>query len=266
MANKLSKAVYRTLSGLQSAWYARYQAKFGKDISFSEAAASFPGRNDLHAYMHHHFNNLCPEVLRAHRNYFKQNGRGFGENAFHAMWFMLLREFKPQQCLEIGVYRGQVISLWALIARTLDFDCKVHGISPFTPAGDEVSVYMEKMDYFEDTLQHHRHFSLPEPELLRAYSTDPEALAYIRSRRWDMIYIDGNHDYDVALADYEVCKENLAEGGLLIMDDSSLYTDYVPLRFSFAGHPGPSRVVQERALKELRFLGGVGHNNVFMKC
>jgi hypothetical protein len=69
----------------------------------------------------------------------------------------------------------------------------------------------------------------------------------------------------VALADYEACVANLADGGLLVMDDSSLYTEYRPPRFAFAGHPGPSRVVQERAMKELRFLGGVGHNNVFIK-
>lgn len=266
MGNFALKAVYRTLSSLQSAWYARQQDKFGADLTLPEAAAKFSRRNDLHAYMHHHFYNLCPLEVRDHRSYYRQNGRGFGEDAFHAMWFAVLREFKPDQCLEIGVYRGQVISLWALISHRLGFSCEVHGISPFTPAGDGVSVYMDKIDYLEDTLQHFRHFGLSKPNLIRAFSTDQVALEHIRSRRWSLIYVDGNHDYEVALMDYEVCKDNLSDGGLLVMDDSSLYTDYSPPRFSFAGHPGPSRVVQERAMKELSFLGGVGHNNVFMKC
>jgi hypothetical protein len=78
-----------------------------------------------------------------------------------------------------------------------------------------------------------------------------------------VIYVDGNHDYEVALADYKVCRDALAQDGLLVMDDSSLHTDYSPAKFSFAGHPGPSRVVKELAFSELRFLGGVGHNNVF---
>jgi cephalosporin hydroxylase len=218
----------------------------------------------LYTYMHHYFHNLCPANVRGHRIYYQQERRGFGEDAFHAMWLTLLREFQPKQCLEIGVYRGQVVSLWALLARNLGFPCDVHGISPFTSVGDEVSVYMRNIDFLEDTLTHHLHFGLPEPTLIRAFSTDLVALKHIRSRRWDLIYIDGNHDYEVALADYEVCKENLAAGGLLVMDDSSLYTDFQPPRFSFAGHPGPSRVVQERAMKELRFIGGVGHNNVFI--
>jgi hypothetical protein len=49
------------------------------------------------------------------------------------------------------------------------------------------------------------------------------------------------------------------------MDDSSLFTEYKPDNSSFAGHPGPSRIVTERAMLELSFLGGVGHNNVFIK-
>ena len=141
----------------------------------------------------------------------------------------------------------------------------LHGISPFTPAGDKVSVYLRDIDYLTDTLEHHRHFGLQAPTLIRALSTDPDAVEYIRTGRWDLIYIDGNHDYDVALADYQICRDSLADGGLLVMDDSSLYTDYQPPLFSFAGHPGPSRVVQELAMKELNFIGAVGHNNVFMK-
>jgi cephalosporin hydroxylase len=254
-----------SLQRAQERWYGRPQKQFARDTSFTVAAADYPRRNDLHRYMHHYLLNLGPQELRRHRQYYRQNGRGFGEDAFHAMWFTLLREFKPKLCLEIGVYRGQVISLWELIARQLDFPCEVHGISPFTPAGDQVSVYMDGIDYLEDTLANLRHFELPEPTLIRAFSTDPIAVEHIRSRGWDLIYIDGNHDYEVALADYEVCLESLADGGLLVMDDSSLRTDYRPPPFSTAGHPGPSRVLEERAMNELRFLGGVGHNNVFRK-
>jgi cephalosporin hydroxylase len=264
MNNPISKKIFRLLATTQSAWYGRLQKKFSRDMTFSAASVEFPIRNDLYTYMHHYFHNLCLPDVRGHRLYYQQERRGFGEDAFHAMWFTLIREWRPKQCLEIGVYRGQVISLWALIARNLGFPCDAHGISPFSSVGDEVSVYMRNIDFLEDTLIHHRHFGLPEPTLIRAFSTDLVALEHIRSHRWDLIYIDGNHDYEVALADYEVCKENLADGGLLVMDDSSLYTDFQPPRFSFAGHPGPSRVVQERAMKELRFIGGVGHNNVFI--
>lgn len=253
----------RLLLALQSWHYARHSSRFVGDRSFSEAVRDFPGRDELYTYMHHYLHHLAPTEVRAHRQYFSQEQRGFGEDALHAMWYTLLREFRPAQCLEIGVYRGQVVTLWGLIAKLQGFHCEVHGISPFSPAGDQVSSYLAELDYFQDTLNSNRYFGLPDPFFLRAFSTDPSAVDFIRSRRWDLIYIDGNHDYEVALADYRLCRDALNNGGLLVMDDSSLLTDFRPPLFSFAGHPGPSRVVQELAMHELRFLGGVGHNNVF---
>lgn len=252
-------------AGLQSIWMGRKQIELLKDQTFSEAACSFPDRNGLHAYMHHHFQHVCPLEVKEHRKYFKAKNRGYGEDAFHSMWYCLIREYRPNNCLEIGIYRGQVISLWALLSRHFNFDCKIHGISPFTPAGDEVSTYLSNVDYKTDTIENHQNFSLPIPNLVKAFSTDSAAKTLICSEAWDLIYIDGSHDYDVALADYEICKDNLSAGGILVIDDSSLYSNFNPPLFSFAGHPGPSRIVQERALHELKYIGAVGHNNIFIK-
>jgi hypothetical protein len=265
MANILKKLMVRFMAKYQSYWFARRQEKFAENLSFTQAVARIPARNALYSYMHHYQHQLSPDKLQQHRAYFKQDSRGFGEDAFHAMWFLLMREYHPLNCLEIGVYRGQVISLWAMIAKELNIPCNIHGISPFTPAGDQVSVYLKNIDYQNDTLMHHHHFGLKEPLLLKAFSNDPVAQDYIGAQQWNLIYIDGSHDYEVALADYTICRDHLADGGLLVIDDSSLYTDFQPPLFSFAGHPGPSNIVQELAMKELVFLGGVGHNNVFMK-
>src|SRR5205823_3237998 len=76
---------------------------------------------------------LRPE-LKQHRAYFYNvptNRRGFGEDAFHVMWHLLLGEFRPANFLEIGVFRGQVISLAALWARLNSLPCEVWGISQF---------------------------------------------------------------------------------------------------------------------------------------
>lgn len=266
LSNKVKQRCVREAGKLQAAWMGRRQEDLMVDLSFSEASRCFPNRNGLHSYMHHYFSQICPPEVKEHRIYFSQESRGFGEDAFHAAWYLLLKEFRPSNCLEIGVYRGQVVSLWALLSRLLDFPCLIHGISPLTPAGDHVSTYLANIDYRADINRNHKAFGLPLPSLLKAFSTDADALYLIRSKAWDLIYIDGSHDYEIALADYEVCKECLAEGGLLVMDDSSLYTDYRPPMFSFAGHPGPSRIVQEKVMHEMQFLGAVGHNNIFIKA
>jgi cephalosporin hydroxylase len=265
----VSGAVSARVSQVQAAFQRKtlslYRKSFAEDMSFTEAVRKYPDRNALYAYMHHYYKYVAPKELREHRTYFTSEHRGFGEDAFHAMWWLLLREYRPHDCLEIGVYRGQVTSLIGLIAKMCGFECEMHGISPFAPLGDTVSTYLKNIDYLEDTLASNRRFGLSDPQLLKALSTDAVATEYVRSKAWNLIYIDGNHDYDVVLADYKLCRDALAPGGLLVMDDSSLYTDYKPAKFSFAGHPGPSRVMKELALSELHWLGGVSHNNVFIK-
>ena len=211
------------------------------------------------------FDRSLPPEFRAHREYFTQNGRGFGEDAFHAQWFLLFREFRPKSFLEIGVFRGQSLSLAALCARQFQLDCFTQGISPFSSAGDGVSKYARNVDYHADTLENFSHFNLPSPALLKAYSTDAAAAQLIGARAWDIIYIDGNHDYEIARADWELCTKNVAPSGLIVLDDSGLQTQFQPPAFATGGHPGPSRLAQEIDRRQFAEILQVGHNRVFQK-
>ena len=207
-----------------------------------------------------------PEELKKHRRYFLQDQRGFGEDAFHVMWWILFREIRPKSFLEIGVYRGQTLSLAALLQRTLGIEGSVKGISPFSPAGDAVSTYREHLDYLQDTQLNFRAFGLPVPELLKAYSTDQIATDRIRQQEWDAIYIDGNHEYEVAKSDWAECTARIRAGGIIVLDDSALGTKYRPPHFATAGHPGPSQLAVE--IENLAGFGEilrVGHNRVFQK-
>src|SRR5258705_7214723 len=216
---------------------------------------------DCFRYFHRHL----PAELRAHRAYFTRCKRGFGEDAFHTMWFLLFRQFRPAQFLEIGVYRGQTLSLAALLARQQALPCEIHGISPFSSAGDSVSKYVSSVDYETDTLRNFEAFRLPPPKLLKAFSPDPEATQLISSRDWDMAYIDGNHDYKVARSDWEICSENVRAGGLVVLDDSGFTSSYEPPLFGSRGHPGPSQVAQQVPRDRFREILQVGHNRVFQK-
>jgi hypothetical protein len=129
-----------------------------------------------------------------------------------------------------------------------------------------VSKYRTDLDYRSDTLLNFAHFSLTEPELLKAYSTDPDAVKVIKSTEWDMIYIDGNHDYEIVLKDWEVCAASVKPGGIIILDDSGLSTSYRPPAFATGGHPGPSRLASEIDSSLFREILQVGHNRVFQKA
>jgi len=37
-----------------------------------------------------------------------------------------------------------------------------------------------------------------------------------------VIYIDGNHDYEVAHKDWEVCSQSVGPGGVIVLDDADL--------------------------------------------
>jgi hypothetical protein len=236
-----------------------------RPLSLPELRQLNLSRNEQYFYCVYFFDQFLPQVFREHRRFFAQNGRGFGEDAFHAMWFLLFQEFKPKRVLEIGVYRGQTITLWKLLSRHFNSECEVAAVSPFSSAGDAVSRYREQIDYFEDVQLNHRHFDLALPEFCRQFSTAPEARSFVSERVWDMIYIDGNHDYEIAMQDWSLCSPALSTQGILVLDDSSLGTSYEPPVFATAGHPGPSRLASEIDRTRFKEIFSVGHNRVFQR-
>lgn len=208
--------------------------------------------------------NLATE-LREHRKYFTEQRRGFGEDAFHTMWKLLFDRFKFHDHLEIGVYRGQTLSLVSLLQHQAGIAGKIAGISPFEAAGDSVSTYLGGLDYQADTLVNFAHFGLPKPTLCKAYSTDQSALDFIRSQPWDSIYIDGNHDYEIARSDWDASAASVRIGGIIVLDDSALLTVFTPPAFATAGHPGPSRIAAEIDASRFKEILRVGHNRVFQR-
>jgi predicted O-methyltransferase YrrM len=106
---------------------------------------------------------------------------------------------------------------------------------------------------------------LYEPELVQAFSTDKAVTERVARETWDAIYIDGNHDYETARADWDLCAAHLAPGGIIVLDDSAMETDYRPPAFATAGHPGPSQVAREVDNTGFREVLRVGHNRVFQK-
>ena len=104
--------------------------------------------------------------------------------------------------------------------------------------------------------------------MLNSYSNDARAKNFISEKIWDFIYIDGSHEYEFVKR-YQQLLAIFKKGGLLILDDSSLYEDFnlsLGNKNIFKGHPGPSKAMQElKNSSEVSFYLGVGHNNIFIK-
>lgn len=214
-----------------------------------------------------HFYRGIPKALREHRYFVEKHNLGYGERAFHAMWWEIMRLARPENCLEIGVHKGQVISLWSLCAKLLSYEATVVGIGPFNNQGDSVSVYGSRHeDCVPDVEALHRRFNLNIGRLVRAKSQEPEALASIQSLQWDLVYIDGSHEYQDVKSDFNAVAMSMRIGGLLVLDDAALAYDREMPMYAFPGHPGPTQVAEVASL-DCRFseVGHVGHNVVFVK-
>jgi predicted O-methyltransferase YrrM len=261
----MKKYIVKILNKIKLIVSKKRREKFNYELSLDKINEQFIDRTSQYKYFHHYFWNLSPDWLKEHRDYFSKEKRGFGEDAFHSMWYLLLKEFKPKNILEIGVYRGQTLSLFSLLSKKFSFKAEIHGISPFTSAGDEVSEYLDSLNYYNDVKNNFNYLGLPLPILHRGFSTDKEMIKVMQTKQWDLIYIDGNHDYEVVKHDFDICSKQLREGGLIVLDDASLNTNYKPQINSTAGHPGPSKLASEIDMNYFEEILSVGHNRVFKK-
>lgn len=262
----MKKRIYAYINKIRFEYSKRKIKNFcTKFESIKDINEHYNSKNVIYDYFHHFFWNLSPSWIKEHRIYFKEGNKGFGEDAFHAMWYIIFNCYKPVHVLEIGVYRGQSLSLFSLLAHKLGYSIDLHGISPFDSSGDEVSVYLRELNYYEDVLQNFSKFSLPNPNLHKGYSTNSEMINVIESQKWDLVYIDGNHDYEVAKFDFETCSKMVKAGGLIVLDDSSLNLNYNPHFYASKGHPGPSKVADEISDNDFIEILTIGHNRVFKK-
>lgn len=226
-------------------------------------------------------------VLSAHRRYVEDNKLGFGDAALHAMWLRLLdaagQRFGQLEAMEIGVFKGQVISLWALIAKCWAIQVRVSGITPLEgqpmPRSRILTwlryrldrAFREKMenenfypndDYESAIRQLFEHFDLNHSLLVlhRGMSTDQPIVEKLANEKFQILYVDGDHTYEGALHDFTVYGPKVVPGGWLIADDAGCS---LPGTSFWKGHPSVSRAAE--CLPELGFRNvlNLGHNRIY---
>jgi len=227
-----------------------------------------------------------PDLTR-HRRHVEANQLGFGDPAFHALWAELLAtahaRFGSVEALEIGVYKGQVISLWSLLAKLHGWPVRVHAITPLVGQpmprfGWWRSLLFRVSRRFRERVQSgdfyaaedyesivRAHFSVHGLDfnrirLVRGLSTAPGVQAAVVSDRFHLVYIDGDHTYEGASADIRHYAPKIVKGGWLVMDDAAF--DQPGTSF-WKGYETVSRACL--LLPDLGFKNviNVGHNRVF---
>lgn len=226
-------------------------------------------------------------LLSRHRTHVEHHRLGTGERAFHSLWAGLLaasaRRFGRTRALEIGVFKGQIISLWALLAREYGLDVEVHALTPLagnpaSPIGLWNSLrlrfdrayrqhalagnhYAEE-DYEAVVRAHfaHHRLSFEDVRLHRGYSTDPAVVAALDGQRFEIVYVDGDHREAGARHDFATYGAKVVPGGWLVADDAS---HDLPGTTFWKGYPQVTSALSELAPLGFVNVLNVGHNRVF---
>ena len=204
--------------------------------------------------------NADPE-LKAFRDFVEGNNDtpvkifGFGERSFLWMWKLLVDEMPPDfKFLEIGVFRGQVLALIRILSKT----ATITGITPLDSTGGHW-----ESDYAADINYLHNHFKLEQPAIIKGLSTDLDIIEKAKGT-YDIIYIDGGHEYEVAKADIINYSPFVKIGGYLVIDDCANKYD-LPYGY-FRGIESVSRAVDEHLPNEqFKEIFSVVHNRIFQR-
>lgn len=227
-------------------------------------------------------------ILARHRRHIELHQLGFGDAAFHFLWRLLtaeaVRRFPRPRCLEIGVFKGQVISLWALLARECALPLELHAVTPLRgnprpPATLWHKIryrlsahYREEVDngnfYPEEDYEAYiralfTEFNLRWEDVIlwRGCSNDPKLLARIPGTgALHLVYVDGDHTFDGTVSDIVNFAPRIAPGGWLVMDDAS---SDLPGTAFWKGHPAVSRACARLPALGFRNVINIGHNRVF---
>lgn len=196
------------------------------------------------------------------------DAEGFGELAFCWNWELLVKVVPDNfTFLEIGVYKGRVLGIVQILANQQQKTCKIYGVTPLLNVGDKYSVY-ENTNYSYALVQNlaKMNVDIENIEIIKGLSTDASVIASASELgQYDIIYIDGSHDYDVLCQDIYNYVPMLKVGGYLVMDDASLLLENPFGRF--LGHQDVCRAIKTNidGRLDLQHLFAIGHNRVWQK-
>lgn len=213
---------------------------------------------------------LNDEELKPLREYVKNNSYGFCDDAHYTMWRELVKIMPENfKFLEIGVFKGQIICLLSILNERFKKNGKIFGVTPLKNYGDKYSEYPD-IDYSSEIKKLFKTFSVPfnlESQIINGLSTNEKVKKeIINLKMFDLVYVDGGHDYDTVISDLILVKDILNINGYIITDDSSCYKNLSGLNV-FTGHIDVCNAIKDNLEPDKKFVEilCVGHNRVFKK-
>jgi len=238
--------------------------KMVKYKTLSEAANQWENTEHGHKTMNEGFASLVNFVpqLKEHRDFVENNIFGFGERSFHWMWKLIIQDMPDDfTFMEIGVLKGQTLSLCRLLADMLGKKCERYGITPLSTEGG-----VWQSDYGKDIVYIHDQFELEKDyTILKGLSEDPDIISMAQKISTDILYIDGGHEERNVINDIDNYSHLVKSGGYLVIDDCC---NNFPMPFGyFCGIESVTKVVNDKLNdnNDWEFVLSVVHNRVYRR-
>ena len=200
------------------------------------------------------------------------------------MWYLLIQDISAKytnpKVLEIGVYKGQILSAWALIAKHLGINLSITGITPLSgnPWYKKLGS-LNLADFIKDwqsgNFYHDKNYSkiienafsifeldFPSVRVIKGYSSDVSVLNTIKNEQFHLIYIDGDHRFESVIEDIKNYSPQIIPNGFLVMDDASWF---LPGSSYHKGHKAVSEACEIIPSMGFTNVLNIGHNRVYQK-
>jgi hypothetical protein len=208
--------------------------------------------------------------LYNHAEIIDKHKLGYGEKPFMYLWAMVFSQIPiGGKFLEIGVFKGSILTMSQLMSKELDLNISTFGLTPLNNTGDKYSKYdTDNYEYAISLFYHLSGLTMDNTSIIEGLSTDPIVKqSAIDNGPYDIVYIDGGHDYNTVVNDIELSEKILKPGGILVMDDASSLLNLSPNHEGFTGHLDVGVAIRDRIdTKNIyKHLFACGHNRVWIK-
>ena len=236
---------------------------------FDNLAVSYRNTVEWHKWAYEDFDFKARNTswLFDHREWVVKNFWGMGDTCHWWMWKLMIDQLAGGfKILEVGVYRGSILSLIPWIALHPYKEGYTYGVTPLKPTTDDYETYAESPNgYQADIAYACRHWgNNAQPQLMTGMSYDPSIVADARMYGpFDIVYIDGGHTYECVAMDIFNYVPLVKKGGFLVMDDASWYLNFEPQ--IWRGYESVGMAIQDYLEKiyHPRHLFAIGHNRIW---
>ena len=210
------------------------------------------------------------EFFKEFRTFITENKLGYGEDQFCVLWDKLIYSLnKDFSFLEIGVYKGQILCLIALLAQKYNLKAQIYGVAPLYNLSDKTTIY-DEADYKSEIINLHQYFNVDfniDKQIIQGLSTEEHIKNKILNMpQFDIVYIDGGHEYETVVSDINLAKKVCKNNGFIVADDASFFKEFEDFSF-FLGHEEVSLAVKDYLENDSNYTEEycVGHLRVFKK-